>query len=110
MFGRQQYQIDHQLDAHIARVAILCGGAGMIWGYRASQSWLIAFASGALPTIIGLIVYGIVTVGSAKFVGRAFVEMRKLIDRWPETREAAHARDALTRIKKHALETHETHE
>ena len=98
MFGRQQYQIDHQQGAHVARVAILGGGAGRIWGYLALESWLVAFATGARTPTIGL------TVGSAKCVGRALGEMRKLIDRWPETRETAHARDALTRIKEHASE------
>ena len=104
MFGRQQYQIDHQQGAHVARVAILGGGAGRIWGYLALESWLVAFATGARTPTIGLIVSVTVTVGSAKCVGRALGEMRKLIDRWPETREAAHARDALTRIKEHASE------
>lgn len=42
-------------------------------------------------------------VGPLKDPGRAVVELRKLIDRYPTSTAAAHARDALTRIKREML-------
>lgn len=42
-------------------------------------------------------------VGPLREPGRAVVELRKLIDRYPTSTAAAHARDALARIKREML-------
>ena len=46
--------------------------------------------------------------GPLRNPGRAVVELRKLIDRYPSSTAAAHARDALARIKRELLATDET--
>ena len=47
-------------------------------------------------------------VGPLRDPGRAVVELRKLIDRYPRSTAAAHARDALARIKREMLAADET--
>lgn len=46
--------------------------------------------------------------GPLRDPGRAVVELRKLIDRYPTTTAAAHAREALARIKREMLAADET--
>ena len=47
-------------------------------------------------------------IGPLREPGRAVVELRKLIDRYPTSTAAAHARDALARIKREMLAADET--
>lgn len=47
-------------------------------------------------------------IGPLRDPGRAVVELRKLIDRHPTSTAAAHARDALARIKRDMLSTDES--
>jgi len=47
-------------------------------------------------------------IGPLRDPGRAVVELRKLIDRYPTSTAAAHARDALARIKREMLAADET--
>src|SRR5512146_2490518 len=68
MFGRKDYQIDRQHDAHIMRVAVTAGGAGFIWGLVAWGTLIGALAMSVVTTIIGLIIYYVVAVGGAKLI------------------------------------------
>jgi hypothetical protein len=71
MFGRKDYEIDRQHDAHMARIAITCGGAGFIWGLIATGSVVTGIGLGVLLAGVGTIVYYVVTVGTAKLVAHS---------------------------------------